>query len=374
VILFHTELPNAGQGQSVSLRNRKQEFLLDRKEADRVLAMRKLHRSRHQRAWESRNAFPGNDNSPAVGGRWLTRGVAFATLCTTLMMLSVIAGTQAGATTVRILPGQNLTEIAAAHGTSVSSLVVANGIRNPNLVVAGTTLVIPGNAGIVLTSSSASNGSPTVVVSLGDTLSGIAARYGTSVTAFAAANGISNPNLVIAGSRLAVPAPGSTGSGTAISSTDVSNSAPASSGASSSLPSQLLAYPDRLGLQSYFLQWASTFGVPASLLEAMCWWESGWQSGVISSTGAQGIGQLEPATVQFMRAQLHNPNLNPMVAYDNIEMSAAFLHDLLQQTGGNARLALASYYQGAASVRLVGMFTSTVQYVNGILSYLSAFS
>jgi hypothetical protein len=63
-----------------------------------------------------------------------------------------------------------------------------------------------------------------------------------------------------------------------------------------------------------------------------------------------------------------------MVASDNIEMAAGCLHDLLQQTGGNASLALASYYQGASSVRLVGMFSSTVQYVNGIISYVAAFS
>jgi LysM repeat protein len=316
----------------------------------------------------------GDDDSDSGDRVWLTRSVAVATLTAVLMVLTVTVSTRADATTVRVLPGQNLTEIAAAHGTSVSSLVVANGIPNPNLVVAGTTLVIPGNAGIVLASSAASSGS-TVVVSLGDTLSGIAARYGTTVMALAAANGIGNPNLVIAGSRLAVPSgSGSGGSGSTASAANVSYSTPASNGASSSLPPQLLAHPDRLGLQSYFVQWASTFGVPASLLEAMCWWESGWQSGVISSTGAQGIGQLEPATVQFMQAQLHNSSLNPLIAYDNIEMSAAFLHDLLLQTGGNARLALASYYQGASSVRLVGMFSSTVQYVNGIVSYVSAFS
>jgi len=176
---------------------------------------------------------------------------------------------------------------------------------------------------------------------------------------------------VIAGSGLAVPS-ASASCGSASAST-ASYSAPVSS-VSSSLPAQLLGHPDRLALQPYFLQSASEFGVPASLLEAMCWWESGWQAGVISSTGAQGIGQLEPATVAYVQTQLHDPDLNPQVASDNIEMSAAFLHDLLEQTGGSASLALADYYQGAASVRLVGMFTSTRQYVNGILSYVSAFS
>jgi LysM repeat protein len=314
--------------------------------------------------------FPGRGTSHRRGALWLARGIAVGLLAPTVVLVTTAFSTEAGATTVRILPGQNLTQIAAAHGTSVSSLAVANGIQNPNFVVAGTTLVIPGNVGIVLASSAASSGSSTVLVTLGDTLSAIAARNGTTVASLAAANGISNPNLVIAGSRLVLPS----ASTSSASASPVSYSSPASSGSSSSLPAQLLSHPDRLALQPYFLQSASNFGVPASLLEAMCWWESGWQAGVISSTGAQGIGQLEPATVQAMRAQLHDPNLNPMVASDNIEMSAAFLHDLLQQTGGSARLALASYYQGASSVRLVGMFTSTVQYVNGITSYLAAFS
>jgi LysM repeat protein len=332
--------------------------------------MGKFHRERCRSSRTSSTVFPGKSTTHRRGARWLARGVAVGLLAPTAVLVSTAFSSEAGATTVRILPGQNLTEIAAAQGTSVSSLAAANGIHNPNLVVAGTTLVIPGNAGIVLASSAASSGSSTVLVNLGDTLSAIAARNGTTVASLAAANGISNPNLVIAGSRLVLPS----ATTSSASASPVSYSTSASSGSSSSLPSQLLNHPDRLALQPYFLQAASNFGVPASLLEAMCWWESGWQAGVISSTGAQGIGQLEPATVQAMRAQLHNPNLNPMVASDNIEMSAAFLHDLLQETGGSARLALASYYQGFSSVRLVGMFTSTVQYVNGITSYLAAFS
>ena len=39
----------------------------------------------------------------------------------------------------------------------------------------------------------------------GDTLSGIAARYHTTVGALAKANKIANPNLIIAGKSLAIP-------------------------------------------------------------------------------------------------------------------------------------------------------------------------
>lgn len=43
------------------------------------------------------------------------------------------------------------------------------------------------------------------VVQRGDTLSGIAGRFSTSVDAIASANGLSNPDLIFAGQRLAIP-------------------------------------------------------------------------------------------------------------------------------------------------------------------------
>ena len=63
------------------------------------------------------------------------------------------------------------------------------------------------------------------------------------------------------------------------------------------MPAKLLAHPERLALRPTFVKWAAHYGVPADLLQAMCWVESGWQSGVVSRSGAIGIGQLQPATV-----------------------------------------------------------------------------
>ena len=45
----------------------------------------------------------------------------------------------------------------------------------------------------------------------GDTLSGIAARFGTTYQAIASYNGITNPNRIYIGQRLRIPAGGSTG-------------------------------------------------------------------------------------------------------------------------------------------------------------------
>src|ERR671918_1345709 len=58
------------------------------------------------------------------------------------------------------------------------------------------------------------------VVRRGETLSGIARRYGTTVEQLVRANSISDPNFILAGQRLAVS--GSAGSGMATTSHTVS--------------------------------------------------------------------------------------------------------------------------------------------------------
>ncbi len=104
--------------------------------------------------------------------------------------------------------GETLSDIAADHGTTVRAIVDANGISNPNLIRAGQELAIPGGG-----SGGGTGGTTTYVVEKGDTLGGIAAKFGTSVRALVEANGITNPNLIRAGKTLTVT--GSSGGGTA---------------------------------------------------------------------------------------------------------------------------------------------------------------
>lgn len=91
--------------------------------------------------------------------------------------------------------GETLSSIAARYGTSWQALAAANGLRNPNLIFPGQRLVISGGY-----STAASARSYTVRA--GDTLSGIAARFGTSWQQLAAKNGLSNPNFLLPGQRL----------------------------------------------------------------------------------------------------------------------------------------------------------------------------
>ena len=96
--------------------------------------------------------------------------------------------------------GETLAGIAARHGVSVGSLVEANGIRDPNFIVVGQQLTIPGRG--------SSNGGATYRVREGDTLATIARKHGSSISAIAAANDITNPNRIVIGQRLVIPAGG----------------------------------------------------------------------------------------------------------------------------------------------------------------------
>jgi len=102
-----------------------------------------------------------------------------------------------------VQPGENLFRIALRYGVSVSALAAANGITNPRLIHVGQQLVIP-------TGDSAPADLPLPapgmhVVQQGENLYRIALRYGVSLSALAAANGIADPNRIYVGQVLRIP-------------------------------------------------------------------------------------------------------------------------------------------------------------------------
>lgn len=103
---------------------------------------------------------------------------------------------QAPATsTYTVQSGDTLSSIAAKFGTNYQALASLNGISNPNLIYVGQVLRVNG---------SANAGSVYYTVRAGDNLSAIASRYGTSYQSIAALNGLSNPNLIYAGQTLKI--------------------------------------------------------------------------------------------------------------------------------------------------------------------------
>ncbi len=108
-----------------------------------------------------------------------------------------------GFITYTVVRGDTLSEIAQRFGTTVGALAAENGIKNPNLIYVGQVLKI---------NSSGSQQSANIQyrIKRGDTLSEIAVRYNTTVNAIANANNIKNPNLIYAGEVITIPS-GSSG-------------------------------------------------------------------------------------------------------------------------------------------------------------------
>lgn len=103
--------------------------------------------------------------------------------------------------------GDTLSAIASHYGMTVNALVMLNGIKNANLIYPGQVLrVADSGAGSTVTQKATtpitSTGTQTYTVRYGDTLSGIASRYGTSTSTLASINGISNPNWIYPGQVL----------------------------------------------------------------------------------------------------------------------------------------------------------------------------
>ncbi|MBN1920102.1 MAG: LysM peptidoglycan-binding domain-containing protein [Anaerolineae bacterium] len=98
-----------------------------------------------------------------------------------------------------VQPGETLSAIALRYGVSSWALVQANHLASVNLIYVGQQLIIPGGAAAPGTPVPAAG---TYTVRPGDSLSSIAARFGTTVAALAAQNGITNPELIYVGQVL----------------------------------------------------------------------------------------------------------------------------------------------------------------------------
>jgi LysM repeat protein len=105
--------------------------------------------------------------------------------------------------TYTVVKGDTLSGIAARFGTTYQALAASNGIANPNVINVGQVLKVP-TAGVAAPAPSASQ----YTVVKGDTLSGIAAKYGTSYQVLAQINGIADPNKISVGQVLTIPVAG----------------------------------------------------------------------------------------------------------------------------------------------------------------------
>jgi LysM repeat protein len=265
-----------------------------------------------------------------------------------------------------IQPGDTLSGIAASAGISVADLAAANGLDPAGVIVAGSSLNVPGGGGgSVAPASSGGGAAPAVqgayIVRPGDTLSGLAAGAGVSTADMAAMNGLDPEGILVAGTTLKLP-----------------SGAPAPAQADEPAPEPVVpaADPAPTGttvgagdIQSV----ASQYGVSPSLAAAIAWQESGFNNAMVSSANARGVMQVMPGTWDYVQQNLAQRPLDPSSATDNVHAGVMYLKQLLNQTGGDENAAIAGYYQGLSSVQNRGMYDDTERYVANVQALRSRF-
>jgi len=201
--------------------------------------------------------------------------------------------------------GDTISAIAARFGVSTQAVLTANGLGWSSIIYPGQSIAIPA-AGATAPSAASAPASPAAAPSAGtsytivagDTLSKIAARFGTTVAAIMAANGMGTSTIIYSGRTLVIPA-GS--SAPALAVTTVSAVTPA---AGAPLTDEMAANV-RLIIQTGRRLGVPDRGIVVALAAAMQ--ESGLRNLSYGDRDSVGMFQQRPSTGWGTPAQLQNP-------------------------------------------------------------------
>lgn len=263
------------------------------------------------------------------------------------LVLGLLLSAGAGSV-VRVKRGDTLSAIARRYHTTVAALRELNQIPGSNVIYAGQSLRVPSAALDTAVAPSRTTARYHPVVA-GDTLIGIAARYGTSVSWLQARNRLPRSRIIVIGARLIV-----------------GYQAPAAARSRAVLTASVPDPVPRLRVKALIRAEARRAGVDPHLALALAWQESGFQQDIVSSAGAVGVMQVLPETGRWMGTNVVGRRLDLADVEDNVVAGVRFLALLLRMTG-KPQAALAGYYQGLASVQDNGQYAETKAYVRNIL-------
>ncbi len=184
------------------------------------------------------------------------------------------------------------------------------------------------------------------VVRAGDTLSGLARKYHTTVAKLARLNHLDPSHFLLIGTRLRVP--------------HVTHATHVVKTTQTAVRTQSVA-----SIQALLDQWAEHYGVSVHLVRALAWMESGYNNNLVSSVGARGIMQLLPTTFSFAENVLIGHHLRHD-ASGNVRAGVAYLAHLLHDFHGDEKLALAGWYQGEDAVRKHGVYKVSKTFVKDV--------
>lgn len=268
---------------------------------------------------------------------------------------------------IRVRPGDTLSEIAQRHHTSVGALLRLNDLPGNGTLYAGQLLRVPGAPG----APSGRTVERGYTVRPGDTVSGIAQRYGVSSAALVRRNHLPAGGRVLVGRRLAIPVP----AGSPGAATNAGVRIPSGVLTAAERHRTLLRHasvPSRATVRRMVSATARRHGVSPSLALAVAYHESGFQQRVVSRVDAIGVMQVLPGTARVLSRQ-QGRRLDLLNTQDNIIAGVLLLRQLLRSTG-SVPMALAGYYQGLGSIARQGMLPQTRQYIANVSALRPRFS
>ncbi|WP_256841853.1 LysM peptidoglycan-binding domain-containing protein [Ornithinimicrobium cryptoxanthini] len=289
---------------------------------------------------------------------------------------------------VTVRPGDTLSHISARHNVSVSAIIRANNLPSA-MIYPGQQLSIPGakadtpskdsSAGSGKSDSAASTHSGgTVTVRAGDTLSGIAAANGISLTALVNANPGVNARGLQVGQQITLPG--------ATAAASRSSAYRDGEGAKKGAPNSFLHYtysdevagsaaanrdylsgvpvPTRDEVNKMVRDTAKRHGVDPDLMLGLSYTESGWNHRSVSPANAIGVMQVIPASGDWASG-LVGRELNLLDPQDNVTAGTVIMRALLR-SADNEDQAIGGYYQGLYGVQTHGMYADTKNYVKTV--------
>lgn len=255
-----------------------------------------------------------------------------------VLLALALTSTAAAPAVVKVRRGDTLWELARRYGTTVEAIQELNGLKG-SLIYEGQTLRLTKTPPKAAAARPAAQVYETAyVVRSGDSLYGIAGRFGVDWRVIARRNKLPRSRVVRLGQRLVITR---------------TRVVPARS--------------DKAYVRSLIVREARTARLDPNLALAVAWQESGFQQDVVSSAGAVGVMQVMPGTGRWISRYLVRRPLDLTVVEHNVRAGVQYLA-MLVRGARNVEEALAGYYQGLASVRRRGMYDDTKRYVANILA------
>ena len=239
--------------------------------------------------------------------------------------------------------GDSLSAIADRYGVAIQAIVSANGLGDIDAIWVGQVLTIPGASGGRGTAAITHFGQKIHTVKPGESLGTISTQFGVPLSALAAANDITNVNLIEVGQSLVIPG----GTRTDLSRDDYAR---------------------------ILTNAALEFGIPVALVKAIAWQESGWNMDMVSSASAVGLMQVTPPTADWaLEVLIPSATAWEYDAVANARMGAAILHHWLVLSDWNFESAIAAYYQGWHALETVGIFEETKLYLASVYALMARY-